>query len=385
MLSSLNRSRIGPFHLFQARKTTKALKSEVESYVIDVLNKLKIALIILPQQTVEMPLTFVKQSGIPIVVIPFAFTTPVITASFLSHRREVWVEWHSLNRRVAKQFPRWEMKYDNRRLLRLPGSRILAFEQLGLAPVNPWVQNAGPSDAVVVESEKMMGFYLAQGIDKDKLIPVGSPSDDILAEGLHNTKKIKAQLASEYTLDMNKPLILCSLPPDQFRLAVEFDNYEEMFAYWMEALTNIPDWQVIFKLHPRMQIQEFDYLQNKFDAKFASEPTAELIAACDLYVAPSTSATLRWAAAAGKPALGYDPYDLGQIAFPEKPASCLIVHNRNDFHETLTRITQDKAYYDSLLKTQQDERHAWGYLDGQVSKRLIDLCDHLVGETRWKK
>ena len=380
----LDASRIGFYHYYRFWKTKSALKVAAKKYQKDLLIDLNIALIILAQQTVDAPWNLGKRLGIPTVVVPFAFTTPAFTAKALSDHSELWVEMHFVNRRAAKQFPQWVMTHEKRRLLRSPGSEVLAMEHLNLAPANPWIQNAGVIDVLAVESERMAEFYLAQGIAKEKIALVGSPSDDILSEGLRKEKHIKAELIKKYQLDKIKPTILCSLPPDQHQLETEYSSYEEMITYWVRTLVNVPGWQVIFKLHPKMEARKFEFLQKKFYAKFASEHTAELIASSDLYVVPPTSATLRWAAAAGKPSLGYDPYDLGQIALPEIPAGCLIVHNRNDFHDSLMRLTQDAKYYDSLLHAQQNEMGLWGFLDGKVSTRLINLCDRLVNESRWK-
>jgi hypothetical protein len=82
------------------------------------------------------------------------------------------------NRITARVFPQWALRYPF--LLRSPYAKIIAVEQFGLAPPNPWLLNSGFADAIAVESAAMLDYYREAGIPDRQLVETGSVTDDVM-------------------------------------------------------------------------------------------------------------------------------------------------------------------------------------------------------------
>ena len=56
----------------------------------------------------------------------------------------------------------------------------LAYYFAGLMPKNPWVQGGGYAKLMLVEGERVLKYYLTQGMEPGKMIVTGKPSSDTL-------------------------------------------------------------------------------------------------------------------------------------------------------------------------------------------------------------
>ena len=83
---------------------------------------------------------------------------------------------------VAFLFPKWVRRHKDKRLFRCPPGRLLAFEVAGLAPPLPWVFNSGYADAVAMESEAMIDYYVDAGMSRKAMVLTGTLTDDEMAK-----------------------------------------------------------------------------------------------------------------------------------------------------------------------------------------------------------
>jgi hypothetical protein len=320
-----------------------------------------------------------RRQGIPSVIVPFTVANALEPAeAYYRDARFIVRSWSS--RLAARLYPRWVYEHRGRRLLRLPAPQLIAKEWWGLAPPLPWIVNSGSATALAVESEFMEQYYLREGLPAGRMVRTGALYDDVLAEHQRAAPAGRAELCRELGLPADRPLILCALPPDQFILSgpqTDFSDYASMVQFWMQALAAVRGWNVVVRLHPRMDYDAHRDIE-RFGVRLSRRDTASLVPLCDLYVA-SVSATIRWAIACGKPALNYDAYRLRWTDYDDAPG-VVRVEDKDAFTAVLQRFGTDAAFYEQVRASQEADAVRWGRLDGQAGARLLQLFDTLISQ-----
>jgi hypothetical protein len=277
------------------------------------------------------------------------------------------------NRITARLFPEWTLRYKSQHFLRSPYAKIIAVEELGLSPPDPWLLNSGFADAIAVESAAMSEYYLAAGIPDNQLVETGSLADDMIVTVQAEVPKRRHSLLQEFGLQDDGPLLLCAPPPDQNtfdRPGCEFRNFDDLVGFWSECLGSIHGWNVIVRPHPKTSPDRLDALrQNNLNISYAD--TATLVPLCDLYVA-AVSATIRWAIACGKPVINFDVYQYGYQDY-KGVEGVILANKRDEFRALLERITHDDEYRIALTDLQRKVSGRWGRLDGACGRRMLAL------------
>lgn len=367
------------------RRRRRLLRAVVQTHRT-ALQAVRASLLILPEDNVETGAAWVAAGhdlGVPSVVVPFTVAKASEAAGSYYVRSQ-----HSLrrwdNRLLALWKPQWSFRYRGRRLTRLPAYQAWAMERLGMAPPQPWVLHSGFSDAIAVESARMMEHYVGEGLPPQRLRLVGSLADDELRRDRERAAETRALLAAEHGLDPSGRLLVCALPPSQFGALpaeIEFDDYPSLLRAWTAALADLAGWNVVLRLHPRVADDE-EIRPSLGDLPVSTMETTRLVAACDVYVA-SVSATIRWAIASGVPVVNYDVYRFGYDDYDDV-AAVLTVDTLADFRDSLGRLTADDAWYADLAAAQRQESHQWGLSDGRCGERLLELFESLIAEPKEK-
>jgi hypothetical protein len=133
--------------------------------------------------------------------------------------------------------------------------------------------------------------------------------------------------------------------------------------------------------HPRTPIDRLQVC-NAPNVRFTSQPTAELIPLCDLYVA-SISATIRWALACGNPVINYDTYRYRYGDY-DNAAGVISVEKLAEFRSQLDRFVNDPAFADDLARRQAAAKQYWGWVDGKLAERFAALAREVMAGNRAK-
>jgi hypothetical protein len=336
-----------------------------------------VQMLVFPEDNVEFATAALilagHERGVPSVVVPYTICNAAEPAEsyFASGPHQA----HSFfNRSAAKAFPRWVYRHRGRDLIRLPAAEVRAKEQFGLAPPLPWVFNSGAADAIVVESAALKDYYVRAGLPAEQLRVLGSIRLDDLAALHRQAPAERRRLLDRFGWADEGPLIVTAVPPDQrpwARPGCEFTTYQDLVAFWVAALADLPGCRVVINPHPRVDARAL-YRLERGHVRVVEEDVARLIPLCDLYVA-SVSATIPMALACGKPVVNYDVYRYGYDDFAAS---------------SLVDTAVDRAGYRAALHAWQESvrrgrtgspEPQWGPLDGLSGARFIDLLDELLG------
>jgi hypothetical protein len=282
---------------------------------------------------------------------------------------------------VARLFPKWVRKHRDRRLFRCPPGRIIAMELARLAPPQPWIFNSGAADAIAMESPAMIDYYVEAGMENERMILTGSLSDEAMAARLPQAQLLRDRLCGELGFDPTRPLVVTALPPDFLyvdggRPQCDFRRYKDLVAFWIGSFADLSACNSIVALHPSVDIETMRHIESD-NVRIGTWKTAEMIPACDIYVA-SISSTIRWAIACGRPVVNYDVYRYRYTDFLSVPG-VLATEEQDEFRRLLRRLVEDIGYRKEVADRQAALSSHWGMLDGRVGDRMLDLVQQLCG------
>lgn len=317
-----------------------------------------------------------EQIGVPVVTIPYTIANAREFAESYFDVAEHQIR-HWPNRLIARRYPQYVYEHRGRRLLRLPGWHALAQELLRLAPPRPWAYNSGRSAAVVVESEHTVEYYRKSGLTSEPLLALGALFDDDIAAVAAEADSRRRLLNVRYGLDPTKPLLVCALPPNQLpsRPRCAFRTFDDLVRAWIRPLAELKNYNVVVSLHPRLNREAMQFIEDEFGVPIIAGPTSELVPLCDLYVA-SVSATIRWALACGKPVINYDVFEYRYDDYDDA-RGLITLSTHRDYRTFLLRVDDNSAHREQLQEFAEADRRRWGDFDGGAVARIIELFDVL--------
>ena len=315
--------------------------------------------------------------NIPAIVLPNTLPNPLEPAQFYFDDPR-----HNVKNPMMRALipPKWRFQHAGKEMIRLPLSKIIAVEFLGISTPAPWVLNRGSSRSIALDSEMQKKSYLALDFPSDQLSVIGDLNGEQLWRGLSNKAELRKALGRKHGMDMNKPLVLCGFPPNQYSSSstgdFEYPTFKKLVDQWMMSFHAISDRANIFicpqpRLDPAMLAR-----YSTSSLRILSAPTIEMIPLCDLYVA-SISATIRWAISCGIPVVNYDCYRYRYGDFKNAPG-VIETDNHNEFQIVLERFIDDPKFAATQQKKQQSVMKSWGMVDAHNSDRLAELAQTIM-------
>lgn len=355
-----------------------------------ILDLLQPDLVILPHQAIAdtwAPLA--RRRGIPTLVIP-AFNISVndtlgLYASVPHYRQERMLHNSLPNRLVGRLYPRWVADFQGERFIANPWHLVLAREWLGLASRTPWAHNAN-ADRVAAPNQVYADLYIRNGIPTEKLTLTGYGVESDLYQNRQQAAVLRRALDQRFGFPPGDRLICCVLPSNQYSVGsvsnLEFEDYLEMLAFYLDNFKDLPGWQVVFKPHPRSTPEELALMHSHPGAAIVEEDTSQLLPLSDLLVSYNSNIN-GWALACGVPILDYDVFHLRReqvTPLYSTSPGVVTVYDKDACLIELARITTDEAHYQQLLAAQQAEAPCWGSLDGRTAQRFLDVIASLLAE-----
>ncbi|HLX79292.1 MAG TPA: hypothetical protein VKS43_01780 [Burkholderiales bacterium] len=347
--------------------------------------KQRFELLIVPEDNYFLDTHFfvyaARRVGAASIVVPFTVVNSLEWAETFHGRPAYSVRWPP-NSWMARAFPHWVYEHKGQKMI-MPALLILMSEYLGLTPPKPWVINSGFTDALAAESVYMVNYYREAGINEHQIALTGSLADDELHLQVAHASEKRESLYKSLGLPTGRPMILISIPPNQLigdgRTQCEFSNYETLIKAILDVTCACEDHNVVLSLHPRINHGDITCI-GAYSAKVTQESIASVIPLCEFFVA-SASATIRLAAAAGKPAINYDVYRYQYTDFLNIPG-VIAVNDIDAFKTAVDSIAQNTAYREELARKQREFAAHQALIDGHSGERMLALFDRLTEKNR---
>lgn len=339
------------------------------------LNDKKIQLIVFPEHNLfyftQLIVYLGKQSNIPSIIVPFtiANTMEWAEAFYKDRSRSLSLFYNKI---IGYAFPHWIHNYKNKKLL-LPIELVLLHEMLGITPKYPWLLNSGNIDFIALESKAMKEYYIKAGIDSKYLKETGALYNDELYFKLQNANYYREKLYQHLNLPLNKPMIVCALPPDQClgrEELIEFSNYKEIIIFIIEQLSSYTNqYNIVINLHPRINPKNVEFI-SQYPIKIFTGDIAEVIPLSNIFIAVC-SATIRMAISCGIPVLNYDLYHYNYDDYVNLNG-VITIANQKQFLMVLENLCSNKEFYNQIKNAQVIQSKQWGQLDGTSGKKLLN-------------
>lgn len=312
-----------------------------------------------------------RERSIPFVVLPDYIPNPAEPARF--YLNDPIHSAETLAGRVVQSLaPRWVLRFDGRRLMRLPAPQILVRWLRKQDCPQPWILNAGYCETIFLESGASLDHYRNLGFKDEKLMVIGGAVEDQLHDVYADREARRRALYRRYAFDHSKPLIVCGFPPDQYTASTEgfeYDSFEDLCSGWFDALERAsPDANILVVRHPRLSADILEpYLKRKirlFDGNLDTVlPLADLYVAC-------ISTTIRWALALGIPVINYDCYRFSYGDFT-RAKGIREIDSAEGFRRELGAALAPGGL-DALTAKARSDAAYWGLVDGGFRARLRD-------------
>lgn len=334
--------------------------------------------IILPEDVVGAVTAIIIKAGhsfnIPSVILPYTIANQQEAFRSLSGSRYYqYLFWP--NRIIGFLFRRWIMRQGGLALVRLPSAYIVGHIITRTNPPDPWMMNSGFANVIAVENQSMLQYYIEAGIPRSKMEVVGAVSDDELANFKLNKFNELNSLRAELGIESKKPLLVVGGCPDQSNSCpdgFEFSNINEFLRMLVVALEPLqPDYEIVVRPHPN-NLRMGEALTGK-GLRTTLIDTARLVALSDAYVA-FASATIRWAISCGVPTVNYDVFHYNYDDFAGIDG-VQNVDNYARFCEAIVKLKPGSDEFATLKLGIARSAPSWGTLDGQSTKRIVDLID----------
>jgi hypothetical protein len=322
-----------------------------------------------------------KLEGIPLVTSTSSRDNPQSNAQIYKSDPKL-TNRNFLNQMMYVFFRKWFIDYQGKRILRLPIRNVLKQELLGISSPSPWHMVGFLEDWVTVQNEVDKAFYIANGVNSERIHLVGSPEHDMAALHLSNKDEIKKSLCLEFDWKSSKPIIVTSLVQTHWisgRNEAEFHDYPSLLDAWMKPLKEQNVFNVVISLHPSQTYEKMKFLEDD-NVRISFRDITEVVIVADLFISCMSTIT-PLALGAGIPTIIYDVYryikECPALGYSSAPGVINATFH-SEYSGAIERITQkDSTFLSELKKKQQQNAQNWGLLDGGSTKRFSKLLNSI--------
>ena len=329
-----------------------------------------------PATPLDFVLSFCSCKKIPRILVPFAVFNREVLLEYALNQRKLHWQKTPLQILIKQMFPHWVTTYKGKRLLRRPVGEILAVERLKLLETRPWIPSSAPVDAIGCDSERSKEWLVDLGLEKERIVVIGSPALDQLGEHLKSCEQIRQELTPQFHLDRKKRLIAVGWPANIFswigNKKIAWPDYPALAKAWIRILQDLQENHAVdiaITVHPKTSDDEAIYLKESGFSYIRSEAD-KLIALCDAFITLNGSSITNLAIACAKPVFLFDCYDT-QYSEYKNVEGVSVSDTEEDF---LAGLNQCLARRDGLEKIAEKMRinaPCWGMIDGESNQRLL--------------
>ena len=279
--------------------------------------------------------------------------------------------------------PQILFKFKGEDVLFLPPEAALVAYLKGIFPENPWVRGGGITRITAVSTFDDYQALVEEGIPAETIILTGYPPLDKFVE--QDIDVSKDVLCQKLSIPKDKFIVCYAAYPlltgQENQLPISFAEMREHEQFIVHTFLNISsNVHVIFKLHPRSRLDEYDLLSsNKGRLKVIRDiDINDAIAGSDLLVTYKSS-SIYTAMALEKPILTFSFKNDEPYKIVRRRASVIYqARNKQEFaiaaHQAFCECHQGRKV--SKITNENDED--CNYCDGKSTQRFADVIHDLV-------
>ncbi len=221
---------------------------------------------------------------------------------------------------------------------------LMSARKSGFLSKNSWWVGNGLCDKVLVDSNHSKKKYLKNGVPASKIHIAGHPDYDIVYQSYKNRIKLKRELCFQNNLEERKPLVIFALPQFAEQGTMSWAKHWDIISKNIESIVSL-EVNLFLSLHPRMNPENYKFLEEKFNCNFLKDKLSKSIGCSDVFLA-SNSTVLSWSILC----------DIKTIVI-FSPAKDLIKHLNSIYYEP------DPNKLKNLLKNILKDKTSRNYLD----------------------
>ncbi len=255
---------------------------------------------------------------------------------------------------------------DKKEILFFEPSKLFFHDKLGTLSDNPWYMGNGLSDVLCIASRVACEEYHARGVCEKKIRIVGDIIYDRLRTNYLRRTEIKKDVIKKYDLNKDRRIIIIALPQlAQHGFLSEKEHWNEI-NYLVRKTTNV-DCSVLLSLHPRMNPENYTFLEKQYNCRILAERLYAVLPIADLFIA-TYSSTVTWAVLCGINTIVVDFYNLNLI-YHDALETVKTIKIREDFVPQIERmLTEEQDFSQDWHKLARDLVY-----DGRTIERYRDL------------
>ena len=231
--------------------------------------------------------------------------------------------------------------------------QALALSELGVLSSNPWVLGGGATNKMYLDSERELHRLISLGGVREKYQVTGTCSQDDLYNAIFSSD-----------IKTGKKTIVVALPQYYEHGLCSKEKHDEAIDGMMQVLKSY-EYNVLISLHPKMNINDYRYIEHDFGFVLAEKPISDLIPLADLFLA-TYSSTVSLALLANKVVIICDHVDLNYTDFYSE-FGLTVVKNNIDLNAQLKMISQN----DFKPNYEVEKVKLLAPFDGKSKSRLI--------------
>ncbi|GAB5494611.1 MAG: hypothetical protein Phog2KO_48260 [Phototrophicaceae bacterium] len=343
----------------------------------------------LAEASLNLPtsLLWIKQArkhDIPSIIIPYGLMGLPYNHEmkmFYSKNSTHLVSKNGYVAKFIKHFmPTMVAEHKSIEVLRLPVEDTIVAKLTGIIPPLPWNPNSSNVSAIAVESIFMKELYLMGGFPENQLQLTGTLYFDEIFNIVDKLQFYRQALYKKYQVPVSHGLIVCGFPPDQFKVQTfcenGIDDFGDIINLYATIFSKIRSWTILVNPHPRIKHYDLTKLDSFNHIHLVYQNISDLIPLSDIYIAASSSSTIRTGIACGIPTINYDVYGYEHKQY-SNVKSVLSIQTKNELIEAISKLTQDPDYYEEQATLARRSADHWGQIDGQAFNRLRELVQQL--------
>ena len=241
-----------------------------------------------------------------------------------------------------------------------------SLNNFGVLTKNPYVMGSGSSDILCIDNHYNKNLYVRAGVEEKKIHIVGDGNYDLLYKQHSQRDVIRQNIFKKYHLDNDKKIIIIGLPQLGEHGELPWDRHWQEIHFLIKSLHSL-DQNILISLHPKMNINNYKYLEKKFDCKILNERLIDSLPSADLYIA-TYSSTVVWSVLCGINTVVIDFYGFNYTMY--------------DYLNSIRKVEQKdnlKTTLENSLTEKVDFSKDWEKLsknmvfDGRTMERYIEL------------